>query len=90
MDTTKSFSLNVSQFEFCILGYRYSTQRKSISDDNKNHVPSGNSNYTAEQTTATIKAYQWSFIYKRTYVDVYVTAYSETEVGVKMSYGAQH
>lgn len=33
MDTTKSFSLNVSQFEFCILGDRYSTQRKSISDD---------------------------------------------------------
>ena len=63
---------------------------KSISDDNKNHVPSSNSNYTDEQTTATIKDYQWSFIYKGTYVDVYVTAYSETEVGVKMAYGAQH
>lgn len=63
---------------------------KSISDDNKNHVPSGNSNYTDEQTTATIKDYQWSFINKGTYVDVYVTAYSETEVGVKMAYGTQH
>lgn len=63
---------------------------KSISDDNKNHVPSSNSNYNDEQTTATIKDYQWSFIYKGSYVDVYVTTYSETEVGVKMAYGEQH